>query len=87
MLNYIYTLKQLSGTFHFVFHLTLGYIVPPLHSTLQGDYFVGRSAGGSSGDPSISGWCNWNSARANRSTVSSDFAEKSDPVAGIKNNY
>ncbi len=33
------------------------------------------------------GWNNLNSARVNPSAVSSDVAEKSDPVAGIKNNY
>ncbi len=66
-------LKQLCGTFHFVlilavvFHLTLGYMFPPFH------FFSRRRAGGSSGDGA-------NSARANSSAISSDFAE-------IKNNY
>ncbi len=71
-----------------VFHLTLGYISPPFHSQLQGDYFTGRRVGGSSRDgPSVSGWSNSNSTRANPSTVSSDFAEQSDLVADIKSNY
>ncbi len=55
-----------------VFHLTLGYMFPPLHSSLKVDHFTVRRASGSSGDgPS----------------ASFDFMEKSDPVAGIKNNY
>ncbi len=55
------------------------FMLHPLYSPLQGDYFVRRRDGDG---PLVS----WNSARANPSATSSDVAEKFDPVADIKNN-
>ncbi len=74
--------------FAVMFHLMLGYMLPPPHSPPKEEYFPREESGRQLQDgSSVSGWNNSNSARANPSAVSSDFAEKSDPVAGISNNY
>ncbi len=70
-----------------MFHLTLGYMFPPLHSPLHGDYVPERRASGSSGDGSLTVEATGIQPEQTTAPFRLMSQKKSDLVASIKNDY